>query len=340
MAGDGPVSVRLDCPIAPRICPHADAVQDWLNEWVRRFGLPLDGPGLDRLAEANFARYAGRLYPDATPADLRTIAALFTWFFLIDDACDGASGGPPADVGGLRDGVLRMLRRGPAVRHPGFSGPLRGMLADAWRVPRHRMPAVWRARFVDAVAHHLDGVVIEAANKAAGRRPSTAEYVELRRATSAAYVSYPLIEFISGRPVPDAAYHHPLVREVAATGNDLLSWFNDLVSLERDLVTSGEHNLVLAVAREDVLPMPAAIRAVARRWQDTMHRFVELRAAVPSFGPAVDDAVRDYLDGIGHSVRGTIDWSLESARYHGRHPDPTLPTSLRVQLAGTDSPAR
>ena len=146
--------------------------------------------------------------------------------------------------------------------------------------------------------------------------PGVAEYVELRRATSAAYVSYPLIEFATGRPLPDAVYHHPALRRLADLGNDLLSWFNDLASLERDRATAGGHNLVLAMAAERGRAgggrrwswWPSA---GGRRWR----RFMALRAAVPSFGPALDEAVAAHLDGIAYAVRGTVDWSLESARY-------------------------
>ncbi len=72
---------------------------------------------------------------------------------------------------------------------------------------------------------------------------------------------------------------------------------------------------MLAVAREEQIPVSAAIRVVTRHWQATMRRFVELRASVPSFGPALDEPLRHYLDGVANSVRGTIDWSLESDRY-------------------------
>jgi hypothetical protein len=331
-AGDASWSLRLHCPISPRVSPHADAAQDWLNGWVRQFGLPLDERGLEQFAGASFARYAGRLYPDASPLDLRTVTALFTWFFLLDDACDGSPGGPPLDVGGLRDGVVRLLCDGPQAWHPAFTGPLRRMLADIWPAVQGRMSASWRERFISAVAHHLDGVMVEVRNKAAGHRPSIAEYVELRRATSAAYVSYTLIEFVTGKPVPDAVYHHPWVREIAATGNDLLSWFNDLVSLERDVATSGEHNLVLAVACTEGLSIGDAIHEVAGRWQDQMNRFAQLRAAVPSFGPPMDEALRHYLDGVGHSVRGTIDWSLECTRYR----DSMVATSVEFTGDGRD----
>jgi hypothetical protein len=261
-----------------------------------------------------FARYAGRLYPDATERDLRVISALFTWFFLLDDECDASGEPDPARLRELLENALTVMRAGRAPRGA-LRGPLRRMLTDAWRVPHRRMPPAWRSRFADAVAHHFDGVLVEAANKADGRRPGVGEYVKLRRATSAAYVSYTLMEFVTGVPVPDTIYRHPAVREFSASGNDLLSWFNDLLSLERDTATSGGHNLVLAVAHEHGLSGAAAVDEVVRRWHETMCRFVELRAAVPSFGPELDAALQHFLDGVANSVRGTIDWSLETARY-------------------------
>lgn len=315
MDPDLPRRLGRECPIPSRISPHADAAGRRLPAWVRSFGLLPDETGQRRLAQGGFARYAGRLYPDADPATLRCLAALFTWFFLLDDACDGADGPRPKLVAALRDDVLRLLDGGSAPQDASPTGALLRMLAEAWQLPRQRMPPRWRARFIDAVAHHLDGVLVESSNKAVGHRPTVPEYVTLRRATSAAYVSYAWIEFATGQPVPDAVYHHPAVRQVADAGNDLLSWFNDLLSLERDRISSGGHNLVLAVAAAEGVPTESAVDLVVRRWRARMRQFPRLRAAVPSFGPGIDEALRHYLDGIAYSVRGTIDWSLESARY-------------------------
>lgn len=323
---DLPWAAELDCPLPSRLSPHADTAGRCLPAWVRRFGLLTDEAALRRLAQGRIARYAGRLYPDAEPDHLHCLAALFTWFFLLDDACDGADGPHPALVAALRKEVLRLLNGGSPPRAATPTGALLRMLAEAWRLPRHRMPPRWRARFIDAVAHHLDGVLVETSNKAAGHRPTVTEYVTLRRATSAAYVSYALIEFATGQPIPDAVYHHPAVQRVADAGNDLLSWFNDLLSLERDQISAGGHNLVLAVAREDRIPVPAATQKAVRRWRTRMRRFSQLRAAVPSFGPTIDEALRHYLDGVAYSVRGTIDWSLESGRYR----DPTAQAGLHL----------
>ncbi|GGO05491.1 terpene synthase family protein [Micromonospora parathelypteridis] len=308
-------ALRAECPIPSRLSPHADRVQEWLLSLLPELGLPLDDAALQRLARGAFARYAGRLYPEATEADLRVLTALFTWFFLVDDACDGPGRLDPEQIRALRNGTLALLNDGPRLRPAGLNGPLRRLLVLAWREPRGRMPSRWRLRFADAVGRHLDGTWQEMVNKEAGHRPNVDEYVELRRATSAAEVSYALTEFVGGRPLPDPVYHHPLLRQIGDVGNDLLSWYNDLASLDRDRATAGGHNLVLAIQGELAVPSTEAVERAAERWRESMRRFVALRAAVPSFGPALDEAVADHLDGVAYAVRGTIDWTLESARY-------------------------
>lgn len=309
------VTPGLFCPIPPRISPHADAAQDWLTGWLVERGIATDTAG--RLRDSGFARYAGRLYPDADEADLRLVTALFTWFFLLDDTVDGSAAPPLERVRATVEAVFATLDSDGRHPAPGLSPPMRAMLLDSWRAITGDLSEMSVDRINDALRHHLDGILVEASNKWVGRRPGIVEYIQLRRATSAAYVSYALIEFAgAGRMrIPEAVYHHPVLREISAAGNDLLSWFNDLLSLERDEDTSAGHNLVLATARERGLARDAATREVIGRWQDRMTRFVELRAAVPAFGTRIDAAVRRYVEGVADSVRGTIDWSLESPRY-------------------------
>ena len=303
----------LHCPLPSAMSPHADAAQRWLADWLQARGPAWDDADRRRFERVGFARYAARLYPDAEPATLRALSSLFAWFFLLDDAADTTASPDPGQLRGLLTGSLRVLRDG-STPAPG-AGSLLHLLGEAWRVPRTVMPRPWRHRFVDAVRHHLGGVVVEAEAKALGRRPSVEAYVRLRRATSAAYVAHVLTEFAVRTPLPEALHGHPALRAYSTAGNDLLSWFNDLMSLERDEATSGGHNLVLALAREHGLSTAEAVDAAVRSWQRRMDSFAALRAAVPSFGPAVDESVRQYLDGVDRSVRGTIDWSLETVRY-------------------------
>jgi hypothetical protein len=296
----------LHCPIPAALSPHADAAQTWLNGWLDRTGSAVDPLLRRRAARAGFARYAARLYPDTDLLTLRTVSAMFTWFFLLDDDADTAADPDPERLRASFAEALSRLDDDHPARQP--AGPLHRLLDDAWRTPRSVMPRHWRDRFVDAVRHHLDGVVAEAEAKAAGRAPTVDGYVRLRRATSAGYVAHVLGEYAAARPLPDAVHGHPAVRACSTAANDLLS-------LDRDTESAGGHNLVLVLAAERGLPTSEAVDAAAVMWRARMETFVGLRARVPTFGPALDVSVRHYLHAVERSVRGTIDWSLETVRY-------------------------
>ncbi|WFE22990.1 terpene synthase [Solwaraspora sp. WMMD937] len=319
LLGELLVELRAACPLPTVLSPYAAQADAWLPGWLQRCGLPPGTATHRRLAGARIGRYAARLYPGAPIGRLRVVAAMFAWFFLLDDEFDGVADPQEGRLRQLADEVLAVLRSDPAPgSHPVMAGPLRRMLAGPWQTVRQSMPDWWHRRFVEAVAEHLDGAVREAANKAAGYRPGPDEYVELRRATSAAHVAYTLIEYATGDPVPDAVFHHPRVRDVLVAGNDLLSWYNDFFSLPRDLTTAGGHNLVVAVAETRRVPIGDALVIVAHRWRAEMAAFGARQAEVPSFGPDHDRAARGLLAGVGYAVRGTIDWSFESARYQQR----------------------
>ncbi|MFV2086416.1 terpene synthase family protein [Micromonospora sp. LOL_021] len=331
LLGELLVTLRAACPLPAVLSPYAAQADAWLPGWLQRCGLPPATATHRRLAGARIGRYAARLYPSAPVDRLRVLAAMFAWFFLLDDEFDGVADPQEGSLRRLADEVLAVLRAGskpgsdqevcsdPAPGpDPAFAGPLRRMLAGPWQAVRQSMPDWWRRRFVEAVAEHLDGAVREAANKATGHRPDPDEYVELRRATSAAHVAYTLIDYATGDPVPDAVFHHPRVRDVRVAGNDLLSWYNDLFSLPRDLTTAGGHNLVVAVAEARRVPIGDALVTVAHRWRAEMAAFDARRAEVPSFGPDHDRAAHGLLTGVGYAVRGTVDWSFESARYRQR----------------------
>jgi hypothetical protein len=303
---------EVECPIAPRISPYADATHRWLMSWIRRAGQ--DDIAVARLERAHFARYVARMYPDAAPADLRVLTGLVTWFFLLDDVCDRARHPDPERMRPYLAGVLDCLRD-TGARSDAFGGPMRRLLREVWRAPRDWMPYAWRERFITHVEDYVDGILTEARNKAAGWRPSVYQYIRLRRATSGAFVCHTLGEFATRTVVPDPIYHHPALRAYSEAGNDLLSWFNDLISLVDDLDTAGGHNLVLALARDRGIPLTQAVDDAVGMWRRTMREFTALRARVPSFGPAMDPAVRRYLDGVANSVRATVDWSVESGRY-------------------------
>ncbi|WP_144119397.1 terpene synthase family protein [Catellatospora sichuanensis] len=309
----------VDCPLASRMSPYVALAEHDLTGWARKCGLISDGDGQSWLAGEAYAGHAGRIFPDAPPADLALLAMIFAWFYLVDDVCDGTAHPEPPRLRRFVTELLALLHGSDSPTEV-FAGPPRLMLTEIWAALRERMPDAWQSRFVDAVAVHLDGVITEAENKAAGHLPGVGEYVELRRAASAAEISHLLTELATGTHLPDAIYHHPALREVRLAGTDLLSWFNDLYSLDRDIATAGGHNLVLAISHERELSIEAAVQEAVDMWQQRMDGFGPLRARVPSFGTQFDPAVHAHLDGVAGSVRGTLDWTVVSGRYRGDSP--------------------
>jgi hypothetical protein len=49
----------------------------------------------------------------------------------------------------------------------------------------------------------------------------------------------------------------------------------------------------------------------------TIDRFVEERAALPSWGPEIDRDVKIYVEGLAAWIIGSLQWSYISTRYFG-----------------------
>lgn len=77
------------------------------------------------------------------------------------------------------------------------------------------------------------------------------------------------------------------------------------------------HNAVMLVMREQDIDLPEAMDWILKYGQEVVKSFNANVAALPSWGPEVDDKVRIYVDGIAQNIRGVDDWTFESQRYFG-----------------------
>jgi hypothetical protein len=76
-------------------------------------------------------------------------------------------------------------------------------------------------------------------------------------------------------------------------------------------------NLVTLIMREKQCPLQEAINSMSEQFATANNQFLKLIKEVPSFGPALDAQVREYLDGIGNWTRGVDTWEYECGRYFG-----------------------
>jgi hypothetical protein len=99
-----------------------------------------------------------------------------------------------------------------------------------------------------------------------------------------------------------------------------VAWFNDIVSLEKELRVGDVHNLVIVLRQEYHLSVQEAVAQAARLFNARMREYVELERRLPSLGVESDARLQRYLAGLRCWVRGNMDWSYESARYGKSRP--------------------
>ena len=76
-------------------------------------------------------------------------------------------------------------------------------------------------------------------------------------------------------------------------------------------------NLVALCMRLFNLDLAEAMNWACQYHYEKQAEFLVLSKQVPSFGPGVDEALREYIDRLGNFVRAASCWHFECKRYFG-----------------------
>ena len=76
--------------------------------------------------------------------------------------------------------------------------------------------------------------------------------------------------------------------------------------------------MIVVVMKQDGLDLQSAVDFVGQLCQQSIDRFIEERANLPSWGPEIDRQVDIYVDGLRDWIVGSLHWSFESERYFGK----------------------
>ncbi len=301
------------CPFPKRLNRHAEAAQQHTLAWVRRFGLVSEAAFL-RLKASRFGYLAARAYPDAGEEELKLVCDWNTWLFIRDDQCDETGvGKDPQKLAALHRRWLGLLMERTC---PGKDDALGLALLDLWQRLRARSSLAWQARFIASVAEYFESSVWEAQNRALGTCPDLASYVKMRPFTGGLYTDLELIEVVEHILLPLEIRCHPVLQRLARLTNDVVCWSNDVFSLSKESAQGDVHNLVVVLARQHSLEIQEAVEWAAQMCNAQVKRFLALEKRLPDFPSPYAEAVAKYLDVLRAWMRGNLDWSLESARYH------------------------
>jgi hypothetical protein len=76
--------------------------------------------------------------------------------------------------------------------------------------------------------------------------------------------------------------------------------------------------MIVVLTREQGLDLQSAVDYLGQLCKDTVQRFEDNRAILPSWGEQLDKQVEIYIEGLQNWIVGSLHWSFDSTRYFGK----------------------
>ncbi|GAW09031.1 terpenoid synthase [Lentinula edodes] len=289
--------------LAVRSCRHRKQVTTETKKWLFQ-GDNLVGKIRDRYHGLNCGLLAA--YPQ-----LRVCNDFLTYLFHLDnlsDDMDNHGTMTTADV------VMNTLYHPENHQSPRIAK----MTRDYWkRLVSTASPGV-QQRFMETLDFFFQSVTEQANDRQEGAIPDLESYIALRRDTSGCKTSFVLIEYSNNLDIPDEVMEHPLIRSLGEAANDLVTWSNDIFSYNVEQSKGDTHNMIPVIMNHHSLDLQPAVDLVGQLCQQSIDRFMNDRAQLPSWGPEIDRQVQIYVTGLEDWMVGSLHWSFESERYFGK----------------------
>nr|WSY56183.1 hypothetical protein OG999_42625 [Streptomyces sp. NBC_00886] len=309
----GPLSVpSLWCPIPSKIHPQRASITEFQLEWSVRHRLAVGSHEIARLASADIGGLAARFVPRATLTGARTMAALLTLTFVIDDLNDdGRLRGLPDDFARYASALSHAL--GPSRLAEPADPPVRALHDIGRRLRRAASPAL-AARLVRDFRFALAAEVRESTNNARRLPPDLDTYVQNRLATTWVLPLAGLAAAVDGVEPAPADLDRPEVRALTEMTSLILGWDNDICGYAKDRRDGGEdvNNLPDVLARTTGAgPAQALAQAVSMRDQ-VLAYWLQVSGQV---NETSDSALSGYLANLASMIRGHLDWAATCPRH-------------------------
>ncbi|CAE6474266.1 unnamed protein product [Rhizoctonia solani] len=292
--------------------PHIREAEASAHAWFDSYGI-YSGVQREKFFQSRFCLLAALCYPEADLEHIRPAMDFFLWTFAFDDM---------ADIGefcseGLKRAVDITMH---ALRDPNAALPDLKIVATLQSyVNRMRLNGGPRAiqHLIEALDDYHREIIRENIRMADNCVETIEEYITARRETSGVRQTLAMLEYAHCLDLPDIVFHHPVVRELATAGGEILAWANDIYSFPAEHSHDQLHNFVYVVMHNKKVDLQGAVDYVYQRIQTRVQEYVALKAQLPSFGPHLDNQVSQYIKGIEYVVQGCIEWYFITPRYLG-----------------------
>jgi hypothetical protein len=297
---------------------------------MTRFGYLTSAKQERAARDARFGTLAARVYPRG-PFEVAAFGCdLMIWLFLTDDEYLERAVAQQRQL----DYARHVLRSTHILRDPGElpagipAGEIHHALAlqDLCRRWSRLAPGEQVLRLNDGIGEYLGGAGVEVILRSLRAMPSLAEYTSMREATvGLRSVCFVVTEMTALSPLPGQLLSQPRIQRISRTATRLNAWTNDILSGIRELSLPGAINLITVLARERGCTHQEALDLAATMHTEETRTFLELAEREREQG--CDPRVDAYLTGLGTWIRGNLDWSKITGRYHVGTPHTVSPGS-------------
>jgi len=263
-----------------------------------------------------YSQLAGMVHPDSPPEALQVAADWFTWLSLNDDDCDESQlGQDPMRMARMHRRYLAVLQgAAPTCADDPFTHGLHDMRE---RILRYGTFDTLQA-FTYRVEQYFLGIQWEADNRERALVPSPSLFQAMRTHCGGSLTCFELLPITDGIDLPVDARNHAVVRQMAELAGKVISYCNDLFSLEKERRQGDVHNLVLVLRHADQTSWQEALQKAIEIHNALVNEFSELRRSLPSLGERADAEVARYADCLSRWIQGNLEFSRTAQRFASR----------------------
>jgi hypothetical protein len=305
------------CPLPATLHSNLSGIEDRLLEWAKHFNLLQSDSAIERFYKIGYGRFAAWTYPRAEQLDLMAQWIAYTW--ILDDRLDELYIQQPEQRAQQLQDLLNYMPIGLA-RTPSPTGPLSAAIDDLWSRTANSLSETWRRRYV---SHYRDWLIssVQAASRSSSPPSNLQTFFRTRRIQSGVELSFDLIEAGNLVEVPSIVADSDLYRNARLAANDVLSWTNDIFSIQKEIARGDHNHLVAALRHVNEIEWEEAVEDAVRMTNaatlDFLSACEELRSARSIYN--LDDPswnlVEDSLVDLGSWISGSLAWHKWSPRY-------------------------
>ncbi|HEX6684246.1 MAG TPA: hypothetical protein VF062_15690 [Candidatus Limnocylindrales bacterium] len=321
---DGFWPPRFHIPFESRMNPQVERVRAHSLAWARANDLVTTDEAERRLDAARFDRLTARFFPDATGAALDLFGDWDLWYFLFDDSFDGPIGRNPAAAEQVLEPMIATAAGDPA-RMNLDAPPMRAFAELCCRTGLGRS-VQWRPRLALDFAGYLDSYRWEAAYRCSGTQPDVETCIAMRRESIGVRSTLTCGETVDRFELAVPIFRSAAIQRMRDITADVVALVNDAFSLAKDLHHADTNNVAVILMRTKGWSVGRAIHhledlvsGLVSEFQDLEHAAKALPATM--FLPRERPNVERYLAMMRRLMRGNLDWSAETSRYHDHVPD-------------------